>query len=392
MFIIHRSLFIMPRYFILVFFLVFGLFGCFTQSQTPDASTNNNATTAGNTNDTSKTNSTPFGMSSSDNATTKPGPTNDPIPLKVYQVLQYIRIHHAPMPGYEGGRTFGNFQGVLPKTDAAGKQIVYQEWDVNKHVQGVNRGVERLCTGSDGRAWYTHDHYVTFAQVFDKKVPATSDESSTTANNSEATTPLNTNDKIAKVVAYIFANDAPMPGYEGGSVFENREKLLPETDASGKAITYQVWDVNPSTNRGVERIVTGSDDRVWFTPNKFKSFSEVKDNGSETTTTATATPTSDDASAEKSGKTIIPPKVYAVLKYVLANHAPMPGYVGGREFTNFEKVLPYADATGKKIFYQEWDVNKHIQGVNRGAERLCTGADGRNWYTSDHYKTFVQVK
>ncbi len=87
----------------------------------------------------------------------------------------------------------------------------------------------------------------------------------------------------------------------------------------------------------------------------------------------------------------IPAKVYTVLAYVLKNHQAPSGYVGGRVFTNVEKVLPVNDAKGKRINYQEWDVNPHVNGVNRGTERLCTGDDKRYWYTNDHYLTFTQV-
>ena len=353
--------------------------GCIGNSKPANSNSANN----------SDTSTTSFGMSSSDNSSAPSASINDPIPLKVYQVLQYIRVHHAPMPGFVGGTIFGNFQGVLPKIDANGKKITYQEWDVNKHIQGVNRGVERLCTGSDNRAWYTQDHYVTFTQVTDKKVPATDQSPATTTTlPTESNNTNNSSDKISKITAYIKANNAPMPGYKGGAVFENREKLLPESDAQSKAITYQMWDLNPITEHGIEKIITGSDGRVWFSNDRYKSFSPVNSDGS-----ITATGDSPEVSPDKKpAPTGIPSKVYVVLKYVLAHHTPIPGYVGGREFTNFEKVLPYADASGKKIFYQEWDVNKHVQGVNRGAERLCTGADGRNWYTSDHYITFVQVK
>ena len=46
-----------------------------------------------------------------------------------------------------------------------GKAISYQEWDVNPKVHNVNRGAERLVTGSDGSAYYTSDHYRTFTKV-----------------------------------------------------------------------------------------------------------------------------------------------------------------------------------------------------------------------------------
>ena len=59
----------------------------------------------------------------------------------------------------------------------------------------------------------------------------------------------------------------------------------------------------------------------------------------------------------------------------------MQGYVGGRRFGNFEHHLDDKDAQGKRIQYQEWDVNRKQQGKNRGAERLVTGSDGKAWYS-----------
>jgi ribonuclease T1 len=68
------------------------------------------------------------------------------------------------------------------------------------------------------------------------------------------------------------------------------------------------------------------------------------------------------------------------------------GYVGGRTFQNRERKLPMNDADGNKIIYQEWDINPKINGVNRGKQRLVTGSDGRNWYTGNHYVSFIQMK
>jgi ribonuclease T1 len=87
------------------------------------------------------------------------------IPVKVYRVLEHIRANNAPMDGYVGGRRFGNYEKRLPQKDGFNKRINYQEWDVNPKKQGRNRGAERLVTGSDGRAWYTNDHYDTFVEV-----------------------------------------------------------------------------------------------------------------------------------------------------------------------------------------------------------------------------------
>ena len=87
------------------------------------------------------------------------------IPKKVYDVLASIRQTGRAQDGYVGGRRFGNFEGHLPRQDVSGRKIDYQEWDVNPKVKGQNRGTERLVTGSDGRAWYTNDHYNTFTEV-----------------------------------------------------------------------------------------------------------------------------------------------------------------------------------------------------------------------------------
>lgn len=87
------------------------------------------------------------------------------VPDKALKVLKYVRENGEAIDGYVGGRKFGNYEGLLPKKDASGKRINYQEWDVNAKVNGRNRGTERLVTGSDGKAYYTNDHYRSFVEV-----------------------------------------------------------------------------------------------------------------------------------------------------------------------------------------------------------------------------------
>lgn|GEM_PF-908101 len=88
------------------------------------------------------------------------------IPEKVTTVLQYIVSHGEAMPGYVGGRKFGNFEHRLPQTNASGQAIEYQEWDVNPHEKGVNRGTERLITSTQERkAYFTQDHYQNFTEI-----------------------------------------------------------------------------------------------------------------------------------------------------------------------------------------------------------------------------------
>jgi len=86
-------------------------------------------------------------------------------PEKVLKVLAYLDEHGEAMDNFEGGRTFGNFEKRLPQTSDKGQRIRYREWDVNPLRAGVNRGAERLVTGSDGSAHYTVDHYATFKKI-----------------------------------------------------------------------------------------------------------------------------------------------------------------------------------------------------------------------------------
>jgi guanyl-specific ribonuclease Sa len=90
---------------------------------------------------------------------------HDPIPIYARDTLAYIRQHAFSPPGYVGGRIYGNYEGQLPRYNAKRKRIEYREWDVRPKAEGRNRGAERLVTGSDGRVWYTADHYRTFLEV-----------------------------------------------------------------------------------------------------------------------------------------------------------------------------------------------------------------------------------
>lgn len=101
-------------------------------------------------------------VASTSPATVLKGRSSVQVPDKALQVLAYIRLHHTAPAGYIGSRQFGNFEGRLPETDSAGKRITYQEWDINPHHKGLNRGAERLITGSDLSAYYTPNHYQVF--------------------------------------------------------------------------------------------------------------------------------------------------------------------------------------------------------------------------------------
>jgi RHS repeat-associated protein len=91
------------------------------------------------------------------------------VPVSATKTLNEIDKTGSTPQGQQGGGQFANDgRGggqTLPKTDAQGNAISYREWDVNPKQPGVNRGPERLVTGSDGSAWYTSDHYQTFTQI-----------------------------------------------------------------------------------------------------------------------------------------------------------------------------------------------------------------------------------
>ena len=82
----------------------------------------------------------------------------------------------------------------------------------------------------------------------------------------------------------------------------------------------------------------------------------------------------------------IPPVARDTLKAIEARHGePLPGYVGGRNFQNRERVLP----RGR---YREYDVHPKVAGKNRGAERIVINqANGKAYYTADHYRSFIPM-
>jgi guanyl-specific ribonuclease Sa len=90
------------------------------------------------------------------------------IPQKAADTLEYVQQMGEPPPGHVGGKPFlndGRGDGRILPTESGGVPISYKEYDVNPYTPGVNRGAERIVVGSDGRAWYTKDHYGSFLQM-----------------------------------------------------------------------------------------------------------------------------------------------------------------------------------------------------------------------------------
>ncbi|WP_067818724.1 ribonuclease domain-containing protein [Nocardia inohanensis] len=136
-----------------------------------------------------------------------------------------------------------------------------------------------------------------------------------------------------------------------------------------------------------------------------------KDNAAPSNTKATATSTapkpgtdakSPAATAKPGGGAVasrapgVPDKAYATLAEIDAGRWPdsagAPGTKGGDTWMNRDRTLPTQDSAGKRITYQEWDVNPKKRGQDRDAERIVTGSDGTAWYTADHYRTFTRMR
>lgn len=83
-------------------------------------------------------------------------------PPHVQKVVQHLRTvkHWKPLAGFKGGRTFRNFEGILPKVGT------YREYDVRPLVTGMPRNAERIVVDASRRNfYYTTDHYHTFNQI-----------------------------------------------------------------------------------------------------------------------------------------------------------------------------------------------------------------------------------
>ena len=117
--------------------------------------------------------------------------------------------------------------------------------------------------------------------------------------------------------------------------------------------------------------------------------------GSRSASRGVAPPASPSNAAIPHANGRVPANVLAVLDTIQSTGRAPAGYRGGRTFSNdgrgHGQVLPRRTSTGEPIQYREWDVHPYHRGVNRGADRLITGSDGRAWYTADHYRTFIPI-
>ncbi|MCH5641601.1 ribonuclease domain-containing protein [Gordonia sp. ABSL49_1] len=106
-------------------------------------------------------------------STSRSTSTSSRVPARVRQTLALIDSGDWPeaanAPGTHGGDVFRNNEGKLPRTNPGGTRITYREWDVNPKKRGQSRDAERIITGSDGSAYYTADHYVSFVVIRNRR-------------------------------------------------------------------------------------------------------------------------------------------------------------------------------------------------------------------------------
>jgi guanyl-specific ribonuclease Sa len=93
-----------------------------------------------------------------------PNVTESPIPAKVKadakEAIKHINDGTKPSWGGKWGANHGNYEGNLPKVDAAGNPIIYKEYYLPKSPGETTKwGTNRLVVGSDGNAYASTTHY-----------------------------------------------------------------------------------------------------------------------------------------------------------------------------------------------------------------------------------------
>ena len=167
----------------------------------------------------------------------------------------------------------------------------------------------------------------------------------------------------------------PFPYPEDGTVFQNRENLLPDC-AAGYYHEYTV-ETPGSPDRGARRIVTGDAGEHFYTDDHYASFVLVDLGG--------GTPTCDPSTVDEVPVADLPAEVADTIALVAAG-GPFPYPDDGQVYENREGVLP---ACGTDYYHLYVVPTPGVQ--DRGERRLITGAGGENYYTSDRYATFVRV-
>ncbi len=196
---------------------------------------------------------------------------------------------YAVAPGKSiGGDRFGNYEGILP--DKKGRK--WTECDINS--DGGFRNGLRICFSNDGLIYYTDDHYNSFREITFMEGSSEGRQPAQSGDITEDGFYLTCDDVAAYLHAYGklpgnyvskstakslgWSNKkdnlgALLPGYAiGGDSFGNREGLLPDE----KGRKWYECDVNTvDGRRGEERLVYSSDGLIYYTPEGYKSYTQL---------------------------------------------------------------------------------------------------------------------
>lgn len=176
----------------------------------------------------------------------------------------------------------------------------------------------------------------------------------------------------------LIASNGPFPYPEDGTVFDNREGILPDCEG-GYYHEYTV-ETPGSPDRGARRIVTGSAGEHFYTKDHYASFVLIDLGGS--------TPPSE--CGKPDGLDQVPlsslPSTVTDTVNVIRTGGPFPFPNDGTEYENREGVLPHC-AAGYYHLFSVPDSN----GSETSDRRVITGGAGEFFYTDDHYASFVVV-
>ncbi|RAJ29702.1 ribonuclease domain-containing protein [Pedobacter cryoconitis] len=114
-------------------------------------------------------------------------------------------------------------------------------------------------------------HAVTEQTTTQLEKTAVDSSSSTDADSEDNVKVAGVPQKAYTVAAYVAKNNKAPQGYVGGTVFKNREGLLPQ------GVAYKEYDINPKVqgqNRGAERIIIGADGVRYYTGDHYKTFTK----------------------------------------------------------------------------------------------------------------------
>jgi guanyl-specific ribonuclease Sa len=172
----------------------------------------------------------------------------------------------------------------------------------------------------------------------------------------------------AAETADLIAAGGPFPYPQDGTVFQNREALLP---GCPPAYYHEYTVETPNLpHRGARRIITGDAGEHFYTADHYASFVLVD-----------VTPCGDPTGIEEAALDTLPPEVADTIALVEAG-GPFPHPEDGQVYENREGALP-------RCHYTLYTVE--TPGVpHRGNRRLIKGSDDF-FYTPDRYATFVHI-